>query len=376
MTVNIDTSEHYKGREQSGIKHYLLESYLEVLFMIIGQHEKRICYIDCFSGPWQEADQKLSDTSIALSLNAMRKCHNTLKTLGYNVEFRALFVEKDNRSYKKLKAYLEDTQYEGVTADSRNGDFYDQRDDILRWCGTDNFAFFFIDPKGWKKAIEIPTLAPLLRRPRSEFMINFMYDFLNRTVPQESFQDDMRAIFGEIPDTSGMGPKERENYLINRYRAALISTSSHDTKRLRSAYVSILDRVKDRTKYHIVYLTRHPLGIVKFMEASEKMDKVQQRVRTRTKQQRRAESSGMNDLFSNEVDDATTDTVDIEAVKQYWLNMLSHTPQVFDIERLADMLEDINWFETNLQQAFNELIDEGKAINLDMTRKRPKNGAF
>ena len=50
---HMEKSDHYKGREHSGIKHYLLESYLELLFMIIGQHEKRICYIDCFSGPWK-----------------------------------------------------------------------------------------------------------------------------------------------------------------------------------------------------------------------------------------------------------------------------------------------------------------------------------
>jgi hypothetical protein len=36
------------------------------------------------------------------------------------------------------------------------------------------------------------------------------------------------------------------------------------------------------------------------------------------------------------------------------------------------MLEDTNWFETNLQQAFNELIDEGNVVNLDAPGKRPK----
>jgi len=56
----MEESDHYKGREHSGVKHYLLESYLEKLFMIIGQHERRICYIDCFSGPWKEADKNLS----------------------------------------------------------------------------------------------------------------------------------------------------------------------------------------------------------------------------------------------------------------------------------------------------------------------------
>lgn len=84
-------SVNYKCREHSGIKHYLLETYIETLFMIIGQHEKRICYVDCFSGPWQESDENLSGTSIALSLNVMQKCCQSLRHIKRNVEFRALF---------------------------------------------------------------------------------------------------------------------------------------------------------------------------------------------------------------------------------------------------------------------------------------------
>jgi three-Cys-motif partner protein len=368
----MEESDLYKGREHSWIKHYLLESYLELLFMIIGQHEKRICYIDCFSGPWQEADQNLSGTSIALSLDVMRRCRESLCGRRKDVEFRALFIEKGKRSYKKLAAYLSSCYLDGITTDSMNGEFHDLRDDILRWCGNEDFAFFFIDPKGWKNAIEIPTLKPLIQRPRSEYMINFMYDFLNRTVPQESFQDDMKAIFGEVPDISGMEPKDRENHLINLYRNCLKSITANSNERLRTAYVSILDSVKERTKYHLVYLTRHPLGIVKFMGASEEMDSVQQRVRARTKQQRRIETTGQEELFADIIDTGNTDTVDIDVVKRYWLTKLSDEPCRFGHEELADMLEETNWFESNFQQAFNELIDEGKAANLDATRKRPK----
>jgi len=37
----MEESDHYIGWEHSGVKHYLLESYLERLFMIVGQHNKR-----------------------------------------------------------------------------------------------------------------------------------------------------------------------------------------------------------------------------------------------------------------------------------------------------------------------------------------------
>ena len=364
---------HYKGREHSYIKHRLLETYLETLFMIIGQHEQRICYVDCFSGPWQESDENLSGTSIALSLNVMRKCQNSLRKLNKNVEFRALFIEKGMRAYKKLDAFLCSNSREGIETASKNGEFHELRREILEWCGKTDFAFFFIDPKGWKNAIEIPTLTPLLQRPNSEYLINFMYDFLLRTHRQKDFQADMQAIFGEVPDTSGLTPKEREDYLIKRYRESLKSIQPSGSGKLRSAYVSILDPVKERTKYHLVYLTRHPLGIVKFMGSSEKMDIVQKRVRAETKQQRKIETTGQAELFPAVIDADTHDeTVDIEVVKDYWLSKISTTSKSFGNDDLADMLEETNWFETNLQQAFNELIDNGKAKNLDAPRKRPK----
>jgi hypothetical protein len=165
---------------------------------------------------------------------------------------------------------------------------------------------------------------------------------------------------------------EREDFLIQLYRDSLISIPANVTDRLRSAYVSILDRVKERTKYHLVYLTRHPLGIVKFMGASEKMDKVQKHVRAKTKQQRRIESTGQAELFTDEIDLDTAGSVDLEVVKNYWLDKLTHTPKAFEIEDLANMMEETNWFESNLQQAFTELMEEGKVENLDARGKRPK----
>lgn len=372
MIIDLDNNEHYKGREHSGIKHLLLESYLGMLFMIIGQHEKRIAYVDCFSGPWQEADENLSGTSIALSLDVMRKCRHSLQELGHSVDFRALFVEKNTQAHQKLDTYLSNLHIDGIRTNSMNGDFYELRNDILKWCGNDDFVFFFIDPKGWKNKIEIPTLKPLLQRPKSEFMINFMYDFLVRTHTQSAFQEDMAAIFGKVPDTAAMDSKEREDYLISQYRNGLKTISSESRDKLRAAYVSIQDPVKDRTKYHLVYLTRHPLGLIKFMGASEKMDIVQQQVRVKTKQQRRIEATGQGEMFEDTVDQDDVNSVDLDVVKQYWLNHLTDLPKQYGYEDLADILEETNWFETNLQQAFNELIEEGKAVNLDATKKRPK----
>lgn len=362
---------HYKGKEQAFIKHKLLETYLERLFMIIGQHERQIRYVDCFAGPWNTESDDLRDTSIAISLRLMKACRESLKKMGKNVRFKALFIERDLKSYQKLNSFLQTQSTEKVNAESRHGDFYSLRSDILEWCGNDNFTFFFIDPTGWKDVVEIETLRPLLQRKRSEYLVNFMFEFILRAHNQTLFEKHMIEIFGEVPNTFGLSSKEREVHLIELYRSQLTKPLKQSIRdRPRSAFVKILDPIKDRTKYHLVYLTRHPLGIKVFMEESEKLDLVQKYVRARTKQAHRVLKTGQGELFPAETS-IFSDRMDLSAVKDYWLEKLTFDPKRFGIDQLADMLEETGWFISDFQQAFNELIDEGKVKNLDSPRKRP-----
>jgi len=366
--------ESYRNREQAYVKHHLLRTYLERLFMIIGQSQSIIRYVDCFSGPWNDQDVNLQDTSIGISLDIMRKCRDGLKHMGKNVRFQALFIEKDKPAFDKLEAYLSACTSPDIITAARNGEFYDLREQILNWCGEDDFTFFFIDPKGWKKVVEISTLELFLRRPNSEFLINFMYDFLLRTHTQESFQEDMREIFGNIPDTTGMIPKQKEAHLINLYRTRLKQITPSRGGIPRAAHVPILYPLRDRTLYHLVYLTRHAKGIVVFMAASEKLELVQKRVREQAKQEKRVSRTGQSEFnfkFSNDLKDI--ESADLTEAKSYWLSKLSFHPRRFGIEQLADMVEETGWFESDFQAAFGELASQGIVANLDdKTNRRRK----
>jgi three-Cys-motif partner protein len=167
----MSVPESYRGREQAYVKHCLLGTYLERLFMIIGQHQSGIRYVDCFSGPWQEGTENLQDTSIGIVLDIMRKCKVGLNKMGRNVTFHALFIEKDRKAFQKLTDFLSDSTQLGIATEARKGEFFELRESILQWCGPNDFTFFFIDPNGWKRVIEVPTLTPFLKRPNSEFLI-------------------------------------------------------------------------------------------------------------------------------------------------------------------------------------------------------------
>lgn len=341
--------------------------------MIVGPYQKRICYIDCFAGPWQEGGSDLKDTSIAISLDIMRKCRKGLLERGKEVQFRALFIERDKNAFKKLKAFLEENSYAGIETTSLHGEFLELRKDIVQWCGTEDFTFFFIDPTGWID-IDIPTLLPLLQRPKSEYLINFMFDFLRRAYPQKTYEEHMKEIFGTVTNTKGMTPGQKETLLLKLYRDQLKISQISSSEKPRSAYIKVKDPLKDRTKYYLIYLTRHPKGIQVFMEVSADLDLVQKTVRAQAKQDRRIEQSGQRELFSaaTEVKD-DEDRVELSVVKDYWLKKLSPEPKRFGIVELADMLEETGWFISDFQNAFRELVTEGKAKNLDAKRTRPVN---
>lgn len=362
----------YKGKEQGYLKHRLLEAYLERLFMIVGQHQRTICYVDCFAGPWKSQSDAMEDTSIAVSLNIIRKCRDGLSLKGHDVRFRALFVEENKKSFRKLDSYLESRKGDGIETEAKHGEFHTLIPEILGWCEGDCFVFFFVDPTGWKDAIELPTLAPLLARPNSELLINFMYDFVSRTVPQEEFRNDMERIFGLLPDTEGMEPNEREGHLLTLYRNNLKRVTPAGRERPRTAYVKVLKPTEDRTLYHLVYLTGHHKGIVVFMEASDKLDLVQKKARALAKQDKRVAKTKQFELFS--ADEHVTDEhseMYLPEVKEYWLRRLTTEPRRFGIRQFADMLEETDWLPSDFQRAFAELTKEGKVQNIDAKRARP-----
>lgn len=371
--------EIYKDREPALVKHTLLEGYLETLVLTIGMGAKgeaqpEICYVDCFAGPWGSDDENLDGTSIALSLRTLASCKAKLASLGVNVRMRALFIEKDKKAFQRLAAFLNRGTFPEVERECFSGDFVDLRQEILRWCGTTGFTFFFIDPKGWTPVV-IDVLRPLLQRRRSEFLINFIYDFINRTASMTSWQEEMTQLLGRSVDLTNMNPTQREDALLTAYREGLKQCvpAGKAIYRPRTAYVSVLHPLHDRTKYHLVYLSSHPLGIVKFMNASERVEIVQARIRAVKQFDEQAKKSGTTDMFAEVAETLSGEgrSTPVE-VDDYWRRYLVGGPKRLDTTAFADILESTNWLPCELQASLARLIKAGELQNLDDGgKKRP-----
>ena len=49
-------ADHYRGREQTYLKHFFLERYLERVAYKVGSFAPEFVYVDGFSGPWKTED--------------------------------------------------------------------------------------------------------------------------------------------------------------------------------------------------------------------------------------------------------------------------------------------------------------------------------
>lgn len=376
MTIQNLIPEAYFGREQALVKHYVLEKYLEKLTAILAVNRRtdfEFTYIDCFAGPWQADTTQMHSTSIAISLKVLEKCKRTIESNGGRAVIRALFVEESDDTYPYLEKYLSENTPAGISTHSIHGEFAASRQKILDWVGPQGYAFFFIDPKGWTE-VKVNTLAPLLVRSRSEFVINFMYDFINRTVSMDRYAADMEELLGEqIP--LEILESNRELSILNTYRKNLKQQvpNKQVSYPVRSAYVRILDPHKERTKYHLVYLTTHPKGVIKFMETYEGADVLQGEVRAQIRDNKKLQKTGTVDLFAEYdpfVDDSAL-RANEPLVDKFWLDYIGTECSV-DEAGFADILEKTNWFPGELQASLSRLILRKKIQNLDAPKLRPK----
>ena len=96
-------------------------------------------------------------------------------------------------------------------------------------------------------------------------------------------------------------------------------------------------------------------------------------VRAKAKQEQRIERTRQFELFDDSSRPLHNNDIDLSEVKDYWLAKLAYTPERFGLEKLADMLEETDWFISHLQAAFKALQADGKVRNLDAARTRPRN---
>jgi three-Cys-motif partner protein len=377
--VDRSKLESYSGREQASVKHHLLESYLKRLIMITAQRRyDRIAYVDAFAGPWQSSRKDLGDTSFVRAVEVMESCRVELeRVFGRSVSFRALFVEINPASYTLLQTFAQQRSTAHIEISAINADFAESSEAIAAWIRDDEMAFVLVDPTGWKGVVFPETLAPLLRKPNVEMLINFMWNFISLATGHASQLQNLVNTFGEEYQSIAKGGAN-SGLLMPIYLRRLRETAGrmNSKYRLRAAYFPVEFPGKNRIYYYLTYVTHHHKGMIVFLEESEKAFRYQDAVRLIVRQQRREAASGMTDMFGDELGDGANAQFHTTTVaRSLWLEALPRAGSELRVDEkvIADMAEKGNCLISYLQAALRDLIVDGALQNLDSARLRPKN---
>lgn len=294
---------NYVGREQAYVKHHFLADYVERLVFKVASVYKDVVYIDGFSGPWEDQGQSFEDTSFGIALEALRKAKAEWKRIqGVDVTMTALLVERSPAAYRRLQEVVD--LYPDITIRTFRGEFVALVGDLIKAIPHRAFTFVLMDPKGWK--IDMNAVTPLIRRPNTEVVLNFMFDFINRfaTMEQPAIQAGLDVL---LPGTNwrqrmadlDADPAERG---ASPRKDILVAAISDVIGRLGNyPYVMetpVLYPTKDRTFYSLIYATRSKIGIEVFRECQHDALKAQDLVRDQLKSSKRADTTMMDDLFA------------------------------------------------------------------------------
>ena len=294
----------YTGREQTYVKHVFLERYLETLVHKTASKYPHIVYVDGFAGPWQSANEKFEDTSFGIALNALRRARASWKERSRDVRMSAFLVERDPEAYKKLAQVP--MLYPDISIKTYSADFLTVLPRILADIPAGAFAFFLIDPKGWRIALN--ALAPMLVRANSEVIFNFMFDFINRAA---SIKDpaivsglDELMPYGDWRVELAEAEHDRPGGLTSDQRKAILVGGFSKSLRKLGKYeyvaeTTVLRPLKDRPLYCLFYATRHQTGIEVFRDCQVKALMEQSKTRAATKVRHAETSSGQKEIFQS-----------------------------------------------------------------------------
>lgn len=293
--------EFYRGREQTYLKHFFLEKYLERVAWNILSFRDEFVYVDGLSGPWKSEDEALEDTSFMIALNQLRKVRRGLKErLGRDVRMRCFFNDNHESAYRDLAKAVSAVDDIEIKALCR--DFEDVVPEIVDYVGS-SFSLTFIDPTGWT-GFGLQKIAPLLALP-GEVIINFMYDYVNRFLedPTPEIAATFDPLFGgpgwhlEVRRYTQAGHL-REDAILNVYRDRLrkIGQFPHVTS------TRILKPLAERSYFHLVYGTRHWKGLIEFRNVEKRVVDEQEHVRGVAKTTHRVDRTSQTELFGMETE--------------------------------------------------------------------------
>ena len=271
QTVGTESDRGLTGTEGlqhlkrvSRVKHLILQKYFAPWAKILGSANSKLAYVDCFAGPGQyEMDNTPVEGSPVI---AVREAVRLLQS-GHVKSLSLHLVDDEPKHIESLKSRLEELERYPSNLDV-NVKYADSRSfvpDLLKHLGSELPTFFLIDPYG--HPLPLSTIRTILRRQRTEALINLMWFQINRDLNNPKVESRLNELFGtndwrNAPFIHMHGP-EREKaflaYFISQLGATYVLPFRirYDVEDIQRGH---------RTKYYLLHASNHAKAVLLMKE--------------------------------------------------------------------------------------------------------------
>ena len=225
-------------------------------------------FIDAFAGPGEYEGGEVGSPVIALE-SFLSHSSRYLMT----GELRFVFIEKETDRAQYLEQVI-DRYKQKLPARCQievfQGTFTNELTNALNAIDLQNEtlapAFVMVDPFGVSDT-PMSLIGRILRNPKSEVYISFMYEHINRFKTTAEFSDPLDKLFG-CPDwrigIQKTDPQDRRSFFYGLYKSQLKASGAK--------YVLHFDLYEDqRLKYALFFASNHPKGCDKMKQAMWKV---------------------------------------------------------------------------------------------------------
>lgn len=178
-------------------KHLVLRNYLNAWFPILGRTNQRILIIDGFAGPGQYQGGEDGSPMIVLKTLAAHRARGLISS---EVIFK--FIEKNQERANHLEKLISSSNLclpEKCSVSVINGVFDETMTQVLDQLDAQAKrlapAFIMLDPFG-VSGTPMSVIQRILRNPKSEVYISFMYEAINRFKCTPEFEKHLDDLFG------------------------------------------------------------------------------------------------------------------------------------------------------------------------------------
>ena len=253
-----DRPQHLK--RVSRIKHVILQKYLPTWAVILGSRHQRLAYFDCFAGPGKyELDGRSVAGSPIIAVNSAidyLRVRQNQRLAMYLIDDDKVQVEELRRNLGSLQPYPPNLAVNLQGADSKTfiAELLNKVDQLCP-------SFFLIDPYG--HPLPIPTINSILRRDRTEALINLMWFRINMDLSNPLMKTRVDELFGD-DDWSRqpfmqMHGVERDSRFIEYFKSRL---TGRFVLPFKIRYDPEDTHGGSRTKYYLLHVSNHVKAVL------------------------------------------------------------------------------------------------------------------